>query len=64
MYNQDLCGKSHEEILNAIRMIVNICNANHCEACPFSKNDECRLQYTPPTGWVISEPDPTWRALE
>lgn len=59
---------SKEEILNALRIIRDICDENggaNCDiTCPFSGDEDiCKISEWSPNGWVINEPEKKWRAL-
>ena len=56
-----------EEIINALKMIKNVCNSlRYCTECPFycNSNGKCLIQATIPNNWDINEDTIVWRALK
>lgn len=54
---------THEEIIEALKVISNICANTDCEECCFSdKHDECIINNYQPAKWVIN-PTQIWRAV-
>ena len=59
---------SHEEIINALKILKTIClEQETCQNCPFCNNeteDECLLQKFVPMDYYINEEETVWRALQ
>lgn len=55
---------SKDEILQALKVIKDVCATHHCQDCPFADDEAvCVINGTNPNDWVIAAPDPVWRAL-
>lgn len=60
--------KKKEEILNALKVIRDICNSHkECATCPFYKTENrrnvCSIRDETPNNWRISGTNERWRAL-
>ena len=56
---------THEEILNALTLIQNICNTTLCSQCPFNNEfGECAITQFAPADWELNEPNPIWKAFK
>lgn len=62
--NQNLCGKTREEISDMLFILQEICESNTCDSCPFSDgNGSCKLTDSSPDGWEIKNEGTIWRAM-
>lgn len=48
-----------EDILEALHIIQNVCEMNHCgDVCPFSDHyGQCIITRCDPSGWCITNPE-------
>lgn len=59
---------SHEEIINALKIIKDICSGQiDCIDCPFHRGEgcycECIISVESPNGWTLNSPKDIWKAL-
>ena len=55
---------SKDEILQALKVIQDVCYIHNCKDCPFADGAEvCLITDNNPSGWEIDQSDPVWRAL-
>lgn len=54
---------TEQQILEAVKLIQDICHETECEKCPFETADgECGITENVPEEWVINTPE-RFRAL-
>lgn len=54
---------THEEILNALTVIKEICTNHSCDDCPFDVGGRCRIREVNPCDWILNLPDSPWKAI-
>lgn len=55
-----------KDILDALRLIHEICSNSSCDICPFrvpETVDECMIYHSQPDGWSIVSEEPNWCAF-
>lgn len=59
-------GYEREEILNALKLIREVCSNSTCDICPFripETVDGCMINHCQPDGWQIVNEEPNWCAF-
>lgn len=54
---------THEEILEAVKLIHNICSNMICKDCPFELKGNCAIEDVSPDEWKFADTDGKWRAF-
>lgn len=54
---------THEEILNALTVIKEVCKNHGCSTCPFQRGSRCGIELSEPSGWYLNFPDTPWKAF-
>ena len=67
-FENKITEKKKEEILNALKVIQDVCSSNeHCATCPFCSTrnpcNTCSITNESPNNWRISGANEMWRAI-
>jgi len=56
---------THEQIIDVLKTIKEICQENTCKSCPFGVGSLCVLRSGNPLSWKLNETEKTiWRAFD
>lgn len=61
-----VAGYEREEILNALKLIREVCSNSTCDICPFripETVDGCMINHCEPDRWQIVNEEPNWCAF-
>ena len=54
---------THEEILNALTVIKEVCAYHNCNVCPFNGDNECNIGASNPCDWTLNLSNTLWKAF-
>lgn len=55
---------SEKEVIEALKVIKDICRHEGCNTCPLSRGDVCVIQNVSPSSWEIADVDKKFNAFK